>query len=150
MAFATGYFHWFFLIQPYNFPERMIEADPEHYLIQKFKKGLRTDAAITPEAMKEYIRCFKDAKTIHASCEDYRAAAGIDLEHDRRDLNRKFACPLHVLWGKLGILGKLFDVLTPWQELATQVSGKGINCGHYIAEEAPEETLAEIEAFLTV
>jgi len=148
MAFAKGYFHWFFLIQPYDYPEGMIAADPEHYLTGKFQKGLRTKDAITTEAMAEYLRCFRDPKTIHATCEDYRAAAGIDLDLDRQDLGRRLACPLLVLWGGLGILGKLFDVLAPWRERATQVSGRAIHCGHYLPEEAPEETRAEMEAFL--
>jgi haloacetate dehalogenase len=148
MAFATGYFHWFFLIQPYDFPEGMIAADPEHYLVKKFEKGLRTEGAITPEAMAEYRRCFMDLQTIHATCEDYRAAAGIDLEHDRQDLGRKITCPLLVLWGRQGILGTHFDVLPPWRERAVDVSGRAIDCGHYLPEEAPEETLSEMEAFL--
>lgn len=149
MAFASGYFHWFFLIQPYDFPERLIGSDPEHFLKKKIQKGLRNESAISPEALKEYIRCFKNPKTIYASCEDYRAAAGIDLEHDRQDLDRKITCPLLILWGRLGILGQLFDVLTPWRERAVQVSGQGLNCGHYLAEEAPEETLTEIDTFLS-
>jgi len=148
MRFASGYYHWFFLIQPYDLPERLIGADPEHYLMQKFAKGLRTDGAFTAMALAEYVRCFKDPRTIHASCEDYRAAAGIDLEHDRQDLERKVTCPLRVLWGQKGILGQLFDGLAPWKERAVQVSGRAIDCGHYLAEEAPEETLAEIETFL--
>ena len=148
MRFASGYYHWFFLIQPFDLPERMIGADPEHYLMQKFAKGLRTEGAFAPEAMQAYIRCFRDPRTIHASCEDYRAAAGIDLEHDRQDLDRKIACPLRVLWGRRGILGQLYDGLSPWKERATQVSGKAIDCGHYLPEEAPKETLTEIEAFL--
>jgi haloacetate dehalogenase len=148
MAFATGYFHWFFLIQPYDFPERLIAADPEHYLAQKFRKGLRTEGALAPEAMAEYRRCFKDPRTIHATCEDYRAAAGIDLEHDRLDAGRRVACPLLVLWGRQGILGRLFDVLGPWRESAARVSGRALDCGHYLPEEAPQETLAETIAFL--
>jgi len=102
------------------------------------------------EAMAEYIRCFKNPKTIHASCEDYRAAAGIDLAHDRLDLNRKLDCPLHILWGRLGIVGQLFDVLSPWRERAKHVSGRPLDCGHYLAEEAPKETLTEIFEFLTL
>ena len=148
MRFASGYYHWFFLIQPFDLPERMIGADPEHYLMQKFAKGLRTEAAFSPEALQEYIRCFRDPRTIHASCEDYRAAAGIDLEHDRQDLDRQITCPLRVLWGQRGILGQLFDGLSPWKERATQVTGRAIDCGHYLPEEAPEATLAEIEVFL--
>jgi len=150
MAFASGYFHWFFLIQPYDFPEKMIGADPEHYLMKKFQKGLRTDSAFTPEALKEYVRCFKDPRTIYASCEDYRAAAGIDLAHDRQDRHRMLTCPLLILWGQLGIIGQLFDVLTPWQKIASRVSGRGLDCGHYLAEEAPEETLAQMLSFLAM
>ncbi len=148
MRFASGYYHWFFLIQPFDLPERMIGADPEHYLMKKFAKGLRTEGAFTPEALHEYIRCFRDPRTIHASCEDYRAAANIDLEHDRQDLDRQITCPLRVLWGQRGILGQLFDGLSPWKERATQVSGRAIDCGHYLPEEAPEATLSEIEVFL--
>jgi haloacetate dehalogenase len=149
MAFARGYFHWFFLIQPHDFPEGMIAADPEHYLTHKFKKGLRTEGAITPEAWDEYLRCFKDPRTIYASCEDYRAAAGIDLALDRQDGGRRLTCPLHVLWGRCGIVGRLYDVLTPWREWAPQVSGRALDSGHYLPEEAPEETRAEIETFFT-
>ena len=77
-------------------------------------------------------------------------AAAIDLEHDRSDLNRKLVCPLHILWGLLGIVGQLFDVLTPWLERAENVSGRSLDCGHYLAEEAPKETLTEIFEFLTI
>lgn len=147
MAFATGYYHWFFLIQPFDLPERLIGADPVHYLVKKFQKGLRTTSAISSEAMDEYVRCFTNPKTIHASCEDYRAAASIDLKHDRQDLDRTITCPLHILWGLEGILGKLFDVLTPWRQMAAQISGKGLGCGHYLAEELPEETSMEIDSF---
>lgn len=149
MRFAAGYYHWFFLIQPYDLPERMIGADPDHYLMKKFAKGLRIDGAFTQAALQEYIRCFRDPRTIHASCEDYRAAATIDLDHDRQDLDRQIDCPLLVLWGRRGILGQIFDGLTPWKERAVQVAGKAIDCGHYLAEEAPKQTLAAIEAFLT-
>jgi haloacetate dehalogenase len=148
MRFASGYYHWFFLIQPFDLPERMIGADPENYLRTKFAKGLRTEGAFTSEAMQEYVRCFSDPRTIHASCEDYRAAAGIDLEHDRQDFDRQITCPLRVLWGRRGILGQLFDGLAPWQERAVQVSGHALDCGHYLPEEAPEKVLVEIENFI--
>jgi haloacetate dehalogenase len=150
MAFAGGYFHWFFLIQPYDFPERLIGSDPEFYLMKKMEKGVRSKDAFSPKALTEYLRCFGNPRTIYASCEDYRAAAGIDLAHDRRDLNRKVACPLHLLWGRLGTLGKLFDVLSPWRQQAVRVTGRALECGHYLAEEAPSETLAEISAFLAL
>ncbi len=109
-AIATGYYHWYFLIQPFDLPERMIGADPEYYLRRKVGHWSAGDC-FTDEAMAEYIRCFSDPATIHASCEDYRAAATIDLEHDRSDLDRNVACPTLVLWGAKGLMGKSFDVL---------------------------------------
>ncbi len=145
MAFATGYFHWFFLIQPYDLPERLIGADPDFYLEHK-TAALGTP--FTPEALAEYKRCFRDPATIHASCEDYRAAASIDLVHDRADLSRKISCPLLVLWGRHGLVGRLYDVLALWRERAADVGGRALDCGHYLAEEAPEETLAALRDFL--
>ena len=153
MAFATGYYHWFFLIQPYDLPERLIAGDPDAYLESKtggFGVGPRKDVSETfdPEALADYKRCFRDPAAIHASCEDYRAAATIDLEHDRADLNRKIACPLLVLWGTQGLVGQLYDVLALWRERADDVTGRSIDCGHYLAEEAPADTLAALQAFL--
>ena len=98
--------------------------------------------------MAEYKRCFRNPETIHASCEDYRAAFGIDLEHDTADLARRIACPLLVLWGAKGVVGRSYDVLAVWRERADRVSGRALPCGHYLAEEAPEEILAELLAFL--
>ncbi len=153
MAFASGYYHWFFLIQPYDLPERLIAADPDFYLESKtggFGLDPRKDPSETfdPAALGEYKRCFRDPAVIHASCEDYRAAATIDLEHDRADLNRKIACPLLVLWGTRGLVGRQFDVLGLWRERAGDVTGRSIDCGHYLAEEAPADTLAALQAFL--
>jgi len=150
MAFAAGYYHWFFLIQPYDLPERLIGADPQFFLRCKLARGTRIDGAFTPDAMDEYIRCFSDPGTIHATCEDYRAAAGIDLEHDRADLGRKIDIPLHVLWGELGLVGKQFDVLGEWRSVATDVTGRSLSCGHYLAEELPEETTGEILNFFRI
>jgi haloacetate dehalogenase len=148
MAFASAYYHWFFLIQPYDLPERLIGADPDYYL--EFKAGAwgRTENAFGPEALGEYKRCFRDPATIHASCEDYRAAAGIDLEHDAADLDRKIACPLLVLWGAKGVVARSYDVLALWRERAAEVRGRALPCGHYLPEEAPEETLSELLTFL--
>ena len=148
MAFASAYYHWFFLIQPYDLPERLIGADPDYYL--EFKAGAwgRTEHAFSPEALAEYKRCFRDPATIHASCEDYRAAAGIDLEHDAADLDKKIACPLLALWGAKGVVGRTYDVLALWRERAREVSGRALDCGHYLPEEAPEETLSELLTFL--
>ena len=99
-------------------------------------------------ALAEYRRCFRDPATIHATCEDYRAGASIDLEHDAADAGKKIACPLLVLWGEKGVVGRLYDPLAIWRENAVDVTGLALPCGHFLPEEAPEETLAALEAFL--
>jgi haloacetate dehalogenase len=146
MAFATAYYHWFFLIQPFDLPERSIGADPDYYLERKIGAWSRNEGCFTPEALAAYKAAFRDPATIHASCEDYRAAASIDLEHDRADLDRKIACPLLVLWGAKGLVGGTYDVLGIWRERASDVRGQALDCRHFLPEEAPEATL---EAFLT-
>ncbi len=150
MAFATAYYHWFFLIQPFDLPERLIGADPDYYMDKKMASWQKagSEAPFTEEALAEYKRCFRDPETIHAICEDYRAAAGIDLAHDRADLARRIACPLLVLWGAKGVVERSFDVLEVWRERAELVTGRALPCGHYLAEEAPEETLTELLTFL--
>ncbi len=148
MAFATAYYHWFFLIQPYDLPERLIGADPDYYLDKKIGKWSQSEGCFEASAVAEYKRCFRDPATIHATCEDYRAAAGIDLEHDRADLDRKLACPLLVLWGAKGVIERNYPVLDIWRERAGNVTGKALPCGHFLAEEAPKETLAELLRFL--
>lgn len=145
--FASTYFHWFFLIQPAPFPETLIGNNVDAVLKQFM--GLVMPQSIEPEAFAEYRRCFSDPATIHASCEDYRAAATIDLVHDEADMDRKIACPVLTLWGANGIVGKKYDVLAVWRERATEVSGKSLPCGHWLAEEAPREVLAEVRRFLT-
>jgi haloacetate dehalogenase len=142
---ATVYYHWFFLIQPYDLPERMIGADPELFLRNFFSR--LGAGALAPEAIAEYLRAFRDPAVIHASCEDYRAAASIDLAHDASDLAAKVACPLLVLWGAKGRIAQAFDVLATWRERALDVRGRGLACGHYLPEEAPEETLKELLTF---
>ena len=149
MAFARAYYHWFFLIQPFDLPERMIGADPDFYLRRKLG-GWGSDAThFDPRALAEYRRCFADAATIHATCEDYRAAASIDLVHDDADVaaTRKLTCPLLVLWGEKGVVHRLFTPLADWAEVATDVRGRALPSGHYLAEEAPEPTVAELAAF---
>ena len=148
MKFATAYYHWFFLIQPYDLPEHMIGADPQFYLMKKIKSWGRTDGAITDEAFAEYLRCFSDPGTIHATCEDYRAAATIDLKHDAVDGGHKIDNPLLVLWGQDGFVGKAYDVLETWRAVASNVSGHSVPGGHYVPEEAPKETLKALETFL--
>ena len=146
-ALATAYYHWFFLIQPAPFPETLIGNNAEFYLnamLGRFKPQ-----AITAEAFAEYLRCFRDPATIHATCEDYRAAATIDLSHDEADLDHKIACPVLALWGEKGFLHKRYDVLAIWRERAVDVRGKAVSCGHFLPEEAPEETLAELRTFLS-
>jgi haloacetate dehalogenase len=147
-SFAEAYYHWFFLIQPYDLPERLIGADPDYYLQRKIGAWSRVDGCFTTEALAEYKRCFRDPAVIHATCEDYRAAAGIDLAHDRADRDRKVAMPLLVLWGQLGVIERCYDVLELWSARAEQVSGRALPCGHFLAEEAPEETLAALSGFL--
>ena len=144
MEFAMGYWHWFFLAQPFDLPERMINADPENYY---FRTGRERFAA---EALADYLESIHNPETIHAICEDYRAAATIDTKLDEADRGRrKIACPTLVLWGLQGKLQEWYDVLAIWRDWAENVQGGGIDCGHYLAEEAPEETYAALRAFLT-
>jgi len=145
-ALATAYYHWFFLIQPAPFPETLIGNNAEFYLTAML--GRLKPQAITSEAFAEYLRCFRDPATIHATCEDYRAAATIDLSHDEADLDHKIAGPVLALWGEKGFLHKRYDVLAIWRERAVDVRGKAVPCGHFLPEEAPEETLAELRTFL--
>lgn len=151
-AIATGYYHWFFLIQPEPLPERMIGADPRFYLHQKLSRwsGAKSMAWVDPAALAEYERCFSDPAMIHATCEDYRAAASIDLVHDEADLDRKIACPLLVLWGEQGLMHEYFDVPATWREKAGgSVAGRALSCGHFLPEEQPEATLAELSGFFS-
>jgi haloacetate dehalogenase len=150
MAFATAYFHWFWHIQPHPLPERLIGNDAEFYLRSLMggrHAGLKPFA---PQALAEYIRCIQDPATIHAICEDYRAAATIDLEHDRadRDAGRHVSVPLLVLWGQFGVIQRCFDPMAEWHKVATDVRGHALACGHYIAEEAPQALLDAALPFL--
>jgi haloacetate dehalogenase len=151
MEFARAYYHWFFLIQPFDVPERMIGADVDYWMRSKLAQWGRDSSAIMPEAYAEYVRCYRDPAAIHASCEDYRASAGIDLRHDEADLSHKLTCPLLALWGEKGFVGRKYDVVAAWGERARDVRGVGLPCGHYLPEEAPEATLRALnEFFLTV
>jgi len=148
MAFASAYYHWFFLIQPNGLPEHLIGGDPEFYLTRKMAAWGKANDAITKEAFAEYLRCFSDPMTIHTTCEDYRASAGIDLEHDAEDAGNKTRSPLLALWGQDGFVGKTYDVLETWRAVASDVSGHAVPGGHFLPEEAPEETLAALLEFL--
>jgi haloacetate dehalogenase len=147
MNFATAYYHWFFLIQPAPYPERMIGGDPQFFLEHKTGHWGRTEGAITSNAFAEYLRCFSNPDTIHASCEDYRAAASIDLEHDAADAARKLKMPVLALWGDIGFVGKTYDVVAEWRKVAETVRGHAIPGGHFLAEESPDETLAALRTF---
>jgi haloacetate dehalogenase len=149
MAFAAAYWHWFFLIQPAPFPETLINAEPEFYINKLM--GLRHAglAPFAPDAMNAYVAAMRDPAHVHAMCEDYRAAATIDLDHDRadRDAGRRLALPLRVLWGEHGVVARCFEPLALWKDVATDVTGDALPCGHYVPEEAPEPLLAEMLAF---
>ena len=146
MRFATAYYHWFFLIQPNGLPEQLIGADPAAYLRTKLGAWGKTEGAISSEARAEYLRCFCDPAAIHASCEDYRAAATIDLAHDRAETG-KLAMPLLVLWGESGFVGSAYDMLATWRDVAQNVQGHAVPGGHYLPEEAPAETLKALLDF---
>jgi haloacetate dehalogenase len=142
---ATTVWRYFFLVQPPDLPERLIGADPGFYLDWTLAEWCGTRDALSDVAVSEYRRCF-DAATVHASCEDYRAGATIDLAHDRADGGR-LRCPMLVLWSERGI-GSSYDVLPIWREQAEGAHGRALDCGHFLAEERPEETTEELVAFL--
>jgi haloacetate dehalogenase len=148
-AFARAYWHWFFLIQPAPTPERLIEADPLAYLRESIGRRHAGLSVFAPEALAEYERCIALPGSAMAICEDYRASASTDLVHDEADCAaaRKLTMPLRVLWGEHGTVGRCFDVLALWRDVAEQVSGRALPCGHYIAEEQPERLLAETFEF---
>lgn len=149
-AFARAYWHWFFLIQRAPLPERLLQADPGAYVRELM--GAR-DAGLAPfdeRALAEYTRCLSEPGAAHALCEDYRAAATIDLEHDRADraAGRCLGMPLQVLWGARGIVQRCFDPLAEWRRVADDVRGQALPCGHYIPEEAPDALLDACLPFL--
>jgi haloacetate dehalogenase len=147
--FARAYWHWFFLIQPPPTPERAIEADPAAWVREGMGARHAGLAPFAPDVLAEYERCFALPGSAMAACEDYRASATIDLEHDRADRSagRTLKMPLRVLWGAHGTVGRCFDVLALWREAAADVTGRTLDCGHYIAEEQPAELLDEMNTF---
>jgi haloacetate dehalogenase len=151
LGFAQAYWHWFFLIQPRPLPEALIESDPVRYIRSVMGKRHAGLAAFAPQALAEYERCIQIPGSARGICEDYRASATIDLEHDRTDIaaGKKLSAPVRVLWGEHGAVGANFDVLKLWRERASNVSGLALPCGHYIAEEAPGELLAEAHHFFS-
>lgn len=151
-AFARAYWHWFFLIQPAPMPERLIEADAVAYVRGVMGNRSAGLAPFHPTAMREYERCIQLPGAARGICEDYRAAATIDLAHDQhdRDAGRALALPLLVLWGAQGVVERCFDPLAAWRAVATDVRGGALPCGHYIAEEAPDALLAEVTSFFGI
>jgi haloacetate dehalogenase len=143
-ARATTVWRYFFLVQP-ALPERLIGADPGFFLDWTLQEWCSTPGALAAAAVSEYRRCF-DSSTVHAGCEDYRAGATIDLEHDQADADRLIACPVLVLWSEQGI-GSSYDVLSIWREQADDVRGRALDCGHFLAEERPAAITAELLAF---
>jgi haloacetate dehalogenase len=148
--FATRYFWWFFLIQPAPLPERMIGADPEFFLRKHIEAQTKTPGVIEPEAFAEYLRCYNNPATLHAICEDYRAAATIDLLHDAEDAVARIKAPLLAIWGANGTVGALYNVLETWREKAMHVEGRAFNCGHTLQEELPDEFVAAVKAFFSI
>ncbi|MEH6625560.1 MAG: alpha/beta hydrolase [Motiliproteus sp.] len=150
--FARAYWHWFFLIRPAPLPEALIESDPELYLRSVMGSRSSSMSPFTDEAFGEYLRCLRQPGSATGICEDYRASATIDLEHDRADIKegRKLSCPLLVMWGDEGTVGRCFKPLDEWRQVADQVQGKPLPAGHYIAEEVPEQLLAELLPFFNV
>lgn len=149
LGFATAYWHWFFLLQPGGLPERMIGADPEWFVGEILARWSAYPDRIDPAAAAEYARRFTPA-AIAASCADYRAAAGPDLAHDDADAaaGRRVTQPLLALWGAHGAMGRMYDVLASWQEVAERVQGAPVDSGHFLAEEAPDATSTALEDFL--
>jgi haloacetate dehalogenase len=149
MAFAKGYWHWFFLIQPEPVPETLIGANPEYWLKNHMGRHAGT-GIFSPERWAEYLSGVSNPQGMHAMCEDYRAAATIDLEHDRADRNdgKRLQMPLRVLWGEHGLVNQCFTPIADWQEVSDgEVTGRAVACGHYIPEELPELVIKEAEEF---
>ena len=141
---ALEMYHWFFLAQPYDLPERLITPNPDAYYFHG------NHELFQPEALEDYLRCARKSETIHAFCEDYRAGATVDRVQDDLDYGRrKITCPLLVLWGKRGSFDRSFDVLDVWKTWAEDVRGRPLDCGHYLAEESPDETYEELHAFFS-
>ena len=148
LAFATAYYHWFLMLQPPPLPEQMLAGQVPFNILGRVGRAKPDLRAFSKEAVAEYVRCFSDPRAIHASCEDYRASGTIDLEHDRADRGTKLGMPVMALWGSQAVVGRQFDCLADWREVALNVTGHALECGHFLPEEAPRETLAEIERFL--
>jgi haloacetate dehalogenase len=150
---ATGSYHWFFMIQPFDLPERLMGADPDYFIRKKLAKTEQGLSFFGKEALAEYMRCFRNPATIHAMCEDYRATAGVDLAMDTVDFaaGRRIETPLLLLWGATGAVGRLQKPAEVWADYAVNIrSAEALPCGHYLSEEAPEETYRALHRFFAV
>jgi haloacetate dehalogenase len=146
--FAQAYWEWFFFVQEADFPETLLAGDPEAFL--RHEIGELLDAGTIPPAVwEEYRRALSSKDAVHGMCEDYRAGASIDLEHDDTDAGRLVDCPLQILWGARNRVWARFDMVQVWRRFAREVGGRAIDAGHYLVEEAPRETLDEMLPFLT-
>ena len=150
-AWATASYHWFFMIQPYDMPERLMSADPDFFITKKLAKTKQGLSFFGKEALEEYKRCFRNPATVHAMCEDYRATATASISPWTPRISRparRSTCPALLLWGATGAVGRNHKPAEIWQHYATDIRGaKALPCGHYLSEEAPEETYAELRAF---
>jgi len=148
LGFATAYWHWYFLAQGGGLPERMIGADPEWFVREIMRRWSAYPERLDPDAVDEYVRRFTPS-AVAASCADYRAALGPDLAHDDADAEagRRVTQPLLALWGDRGAMGRMYDVLSSWTAVCDDATGHAIDAGHFLAEEAPEETAEALAAF---
>ena len=145
--FARAYWHWFFLIQPHPMPEQIISKDPEAFWKLKCFNQANGKNPFSTEALSEYLTAFKQPDAIHSSCEDYRAAASIDIEHDNADQGKKLLMPVLALWAKLGVIESCFDALELWRLRADKVEGEALEAGHYMAEEIPKDIAKRMSEF---
>ena len=151
MRFGLGYWHWFFLAQPYDLPERLMGAEPDEFWFRHTSREPKPRDFFAKEALEDYLAAFRDPATRHAICEDYRAGATIDCEYDAADRGqRKIACEVLALWGAQGKLEEWYDVLAVWRDWADHVEGRALECGHYLPEEKPEEVASAFEAFFRI
>jgi haloacetate dehalogenase len=148
LALARAYFHWFFLSQPPDLPERMIGADPDAWTRSQLQRGWAATTPMDPEAMAAYLAAGRDPSAIAGACGDYRAALGVDLDHDQADRHRRVTCPLLVIWGQHGFIAARYDPVAAWCAYASDVRGVALPAGHFVPEEDPQGTLSALEDFL--
>jgi len=145
--FASAYFHWFFLTQPAPLPERLLAGRAREWVAARLGRGRAGLAPFSPAVRREYVAALSDPRAVHALCEDYRAAASVDLVHDRADRRRKLSMPVLALWGSEGTVAACFDPLADWRAVARDVTGRALPCGHFLPEERPRQVLRELRRF---